>query len=113
MSIVDNFLKGDTGKGVAIGIGIAILTPVAIAVLSGAARPVARAALKSGILFYEKGREKVAELGEAMEDLAAEARAEMEQGHAAEAAEAGAGFETGQAAEETEAEVEAGENGDK
>ncbi len=110
MAIVENFLKGETGKGVAIGIGVAILAPVAIAVLSGAARPVARAALKSGILFYEKGREKVAEFGEAMEDLAAEARAEMEQGHAVAGS---AAFEAEQTDEEAETEVEAGESGDK
>jgi hypothetical protein len=109
MSIVDNFLKGDTGKGIAIGIGVAVLAPVAIAVLSGAARPVARSALKSGILLYEKGREKVSEFGEIIEDLTAEAQAEMEQSHAA----AGnAAFETGEA-EHAEAEAETEDNGDK
>lgn len=110
MAIVDNFLKGETGKGVVIGIGIAILAPVAIAVLSGAAKPAARAALKSGILFYEKGREKVAEIGETIEDLAAEARSEMEQGHVAANS---ASFEAEQTAEDIETDVEARESGDK
>ena len=83
MPLINDLLKGDSGKGLAIGIGAAILVPVAFAVLSGAARPVARAAVKSGILLYEKGREKAAEFGEVMDDLAAEARAEIEQSHAA------------------------------
>jgi hypothetical protein len=105
MSIIDNLFKGDTGKGLAIGLGAAILAPVAFAILSGAGRPVARAAIKSGILLFEKGREKAAEFGEVMEDLAAEARAEIAQSHAASAA-AGASY----AAEEAETQAE--ESGD-
>lgn len=103
MPTFGDFLKGDTGKGIAIGIGIAILAPVAIAVLSGAARPVARAALKSGILLYEKGREKVAEFGEEIDDLTAEARAEMEQAHAAASR---AAYEEERTVEEAEVVVE-------
>lgn len=106
MSVINNLFKGDTGKGIAIGIGIAVLAPVAIAVLSGAARPATRAALKSGILLYEKGREKVAEFGEIVEDLTAEAHAEMEQSQAATDS---AAFETGETAEH----AETGESGDK
>lgn len=111
MSLVDDLFKGDTGKGLAIGLGAAILAPVALAVLSGAGRPLARAAIKSGILVYEKGRETVAEFGEVMEDLAAEARAEIEQSHAATAS-AAAG--AAQAVEDVVAETESGteESGD-
>jgi hypothetical protein len=110
MSVIDNLLKGDTGKGIAIGIGVAVLAPVAIAVLSGAARPATRAALKSGILLYEKGREKVAEFGEIIEDLTAEARAEMEQSHVAAG---GAAAETADTAEHAETGAGTGKSGDK
>jgi Protein of unknown function (DUF5132) len=41
--------------------------------------------IKSGILLYEKGRETVAEFGEVVEDLVAEARAEIQEAHAASA----------------------------
>jgi hypothetical protein len=110
MPVIDNLIKSDTGKGIAIGLGVAILAPVAIAVLSGAARPIARAALKSGILLYEKGREKVAEFEETLDDLTAEARAEMEQAYVATGS---AAYEAGSAGEQADAEVEAGESGDK
>ena len=44
-----------------------------------AARPLARAAIKSGLLFLNKSRETVAEMGEVVEDLVAEARAEIDE----------------------------------
>ncbi|MGD8785296.1 MAG: DUF5132 domain-containing protein [Thioalkalispiraceae bacterium] len=78
MALEDAFKNG-TGKGLAIGIGLAILTPVLLPVLARAAKPTARAALKSGMILYEKGQEAIAEFGEVVEDLLAEARAEHEQ----------------------------------
>lgn len=76
---VEDFFKSNTGKGFAIGIAAAILAPVVLPVVVQAARPLARAAIKSGILFLNKGRETVAELGEVVEDLVAEARAEIDE----------------------------------
>jgi len=75
----EDFFKGGLGKGIAIGIGAALLAPVVLPVLAKAGRPLARAAIKSGILLFEKGRETVAELGEVAEDLIAEAQAEIEE----------------------------------
>jgi hypothetical protein len=82
MAFYEDLFKGDTGKGLAIGLGAAIVAPVALAALSGIGRPLARAAIKSGIIVYEKGRETLAEFGEVMEDLVAEARSEIEAGQA-------------------------------
>lgn len=76
---VEDFFKSSSGKGFAIGIAAAILAPVILPVVVQAARPLARAAIKSGILFLNKGRETVAELGEVVEDLVAEARAEIDE----------------------------------
>jgi hypothetical protein len=76
-------MNGDTAKGVAIGVGIALLAPVALAGLAGVGRPAARAAVKAGLLMYEKGLETAAELGEILEDLVAEAEAEIEADRAA------------------------------
>jgi len=69
--------------GVAIAAGAMLLAPVALSVVAGVGRPLARTALKSGIILYEKTRETVAELGEAFEDLVAEAKAELAQQQAA------------------------------
>jgi len=97
MALFDDLLKGETAKGLAIGFGVAILAPVALAALSGVGKPLARAMIKSGILLFEKGRETVAEFGEVIEDLVAEARAELQEAHAASAS---AMSGTGEAASE-------------
>jgi hypothetical protein len=76
---IEDFFKSTTGKGIAIGIGVAILAPLVLPTVAKAARPLARAAIKSGLLLFEKGRETAAELGEVVEDLLAEAQAEIEQ----------------------------------
>jgi hypothetical protein len=74
----------DLLKGVAIGIGAAILVPVAIAALAPVVKPLARSAMKSGILAYEKLRESVEAFGETVEDMVAEVEEEMIDAQAAE-----------------------------
>jgi len=81
MGLLDDVFKGNIGTGLAIGIGAAVLGPVIIPVLSGAAKPLVKAAIKSGILLYEKGKEVYAEMGEVVEDLVAEAKAEIADAH--------------------------------
>lgn len=80
MAGIDDLFKGNIATGLAIGIGAAILTPVILPLLSSIGKPLAKSAIKSGILVYEKGRETFAELGEVLDDLVAEAKAEMETG---------------------------------
>jgi hypothetical protein len=77
MAILDLKPNGNIWAGVAIGAGL-LLAPVVIPIVAAAARPVAKTALKYGFMLYEKGREMVAEVTEAMEDLAAEAKAEVQ-----------------------------------
>lgn len=91
MSIIEDLLKSESTKGLAIGIGAAILVPVILPAVAALARPIARAAIKTGIIFYEKGREAIAEMGEVVEDLVAEARADIEESHVAGMAAAVAG----------------------
>ena len=79
---IEDFFKSGTGRGIAIGIGVAILAPLVLPTVARAARPLARAALKSGLLLLEKGRETAAELGEVMEDLVAEAKADIQDNQA-------------------------------
>jgi hypothetical protein len=68
-------------KGAALGLGVAILVPVAVAVLMPVIRPMARSALKAGILAYEKGRETLAEFGETVDDIVAEVEEELVDAH--------------------------------
>ncbi len=76
---LEDVLGNNVVMGATIAVGAALLAPVVLSVLAGVARPVARTALKSGIIVYEKTRETVAELGEAFDDLVAETRAELAQ----------------------------------
>ncbi|HKJ89254.1 MAG TPA: DUF5132 domain-containing protein [Gammaproteobacteria bacterium] len=75
----DGLFNASMTKGLVIGLGTAFVAPVAVSALSGLGRPMARAALKSGLVFYDKGRETLAEMGEVVDDLVAEARAELEE----------------------------------
>ncbi|MFO1429049.1 MAG: DUF5132 domain-containing protein [Candidatus Competibacteraceae bacterium] len=73
-------LKGPVGKGLALGITAVVLAPIILPVITRTARPLAHAALKTGMIFYERGREAVAEAQEVLEDVIAEVRAELTQG---------------------------------
>ena len=82
---VQDIFKGNIVALLGIGIVAAVLVPIALPVVARAAKPLAKAMVKSGIIVFEKGRAAVAELGEVMEDVVAEAKAEIEQEHAAQA----------------------------
>jgi hypothetical protein len=75
--LTSDFLKNSTVRNAAIGIGIAILVPVVARAVAPFVRPVARSALKMGVVAYEKGREAIAEFGEIVDDMVAEVREEM------------------------------------
>lgn len=80
MALLDDLMDGLGGSiatGLAIGVGATILSPVVIPIAANVVKPLAKAAIKSGILIYEKGREMVAEAGEVVEDIIAEAKAEL------------------------------------
>ncbi|HIK29409.1 MAG: DUF5132 domain-containing protein [Oscillatoriaceae bacterium SKW80] len=57
------------------GIGAAILAPVLLPV----GKPLAKTAIKGGLILYEKSKTVFAEIGEAFEDIIAEAKAEISQ----------------------------------
>jgi Protein of unknown function (DUF5132) len=78
MAILDELLESKVVTGLAVVIGAAILAPVIVPIVTGVLRPVTKSVIKGGILLYEKGRETGAELTETLEDLVAEAKAEME-----------------------------------
>ena len=60
-------------RAIAIGVGALVIAPTVIPLL----KPVAKATLKTGLSLYEKTKGAVAETGEAIGDLVAEAKAEL------------------------------------
>lgn len=78
MAGIDDLFKADLTKTLALGIGAVVLAPVVIPALTTLSRPLAKAAVKSSMILYEKGRETFAEVGEVIEDLVAEAKAEIQ-----------------------------------
>jgi hypothetical protein len=77
MAFYDNGLK--LGTGLAIGLGVLILAPVVAPAVAAVVRPMVKASIKSGMVLFEKTRELIAEAKESLEDLAAEAHAELTQ----------------------------------
>ena len=77
MALFDNGIR--LGTGVAIGIGALILAPTIIPIMGSIVKPLAKAAIKGGIVLVDKGKELIAETMEVLEDLTAEAQAELSQ----------------------------------
>lgn len=62
--------------GVALSLGAALLEPLWRPALSRYGRPLAKNTVKGGLAAYEVGRGRLAELGESVQDLVAEAQME-------------------------------------
>lgn len=77
--VFNDLIKGNIVTGLAVGVGAAVLAPVVVPAVARIGKPVAKMVIKTGILAYERGRETLAELGEAAEDMVAEAKAELVQ----------------------------------
>lgn len=71
-NVAEAVFEEATGSWV-LGIGALLVAPVALPVL----RPLAKGAVKGGLLFVNRAREAAAEVTEQWSDLVAEARAEM------------------------------------
>lgn len=89
-------LLDDEGRnlliGLAIGAGAAIFARDVLPSFREAGRPLAKAALKSGIVAFDRVRESLAAWAESAEDLVAEVREEM---HSAQTSGEEAGVQTG------------------
>ena len=60
------------------GIAAIVLLPVLVPVAAGQlGKPLAKATIKGGIVLYEKGKGVIAGVGETLEDIVAEAKAEL------------------------------------
>lgn len=69
--------KGLSLPGLAIGAGAVLLAPVIIPAVGSALKPLLKATIKGGLLAYEGAKLSIAETKEALEDLTAEAKAEV------------------------------------
>lgn len=78
MGLIDDALKLKGGPGMALfALGAVVLAPVVLPVLGSALKPVIKQGIKGGLIAYQKSRELAAEALESLEDIAAEAKAEM------------------------------------
>jgi hypothetical protein len=75
-------LNGMSMGSVAMGAGVVLLAPVVIPVVGAILKPVAKALIKGGIMAYEGAKVSIAETKETIEDIAAEAKADIEEGTA-------------------------------
>jgi hypothetical protein len=64
---------------IALGAAALLLGPTIIAMAGGVVRALAKSGIKGSMLAFEKGKELAAETKETLEDLTAEAKAEVKQ----------------------------------
>jgi hypothetical protein len=80
MALWDNITAGLGGSLVSsllIGAAVVVVAPIAVPAVLAGIRPVAKMLVKGGMLVYDTAREMVAETGEQVSDLVAEARSEL------------------------------------
>jgi hypothetical protein len=75
MALFDNGFK--MGGSLVVGAGVVLLAPIVVSVVASVLKPIAKAAIKGGLLAYGKAKESIAETMETVEDLAVEAKAEL------------------------------------
>jgi hypothetical protein len=75
--VVENLVEEMGVPGIAAGVGAVLLAPLLIPAVAKVGKPLAKAAIKSGITLYEKSKGVFAEAGEVFEDLVAEAKVEL------------------------------------
>jgi hypothetical protein len=71
--------NGLNAGSLAVGAGVVLLAPVVIPVIGAILKPIVKALIKGGIMAYEGAKVSIAETRETLEDIAAEAKAEIAQ----------------------------------
>lgn len=79
--------KSITPTNLAIGAGVVVLAPIVLPLVGSVAKPLFKAVIKGALVTYEGARVALAETKEALEDITAEAKAEIAQSNEAEPAE--------------------------
>jgi hypothetical protein len=67
------------GTGLVIGAAAVLLTPVVFPVVAGVVKSLAKAGIKGSLMLYESGKVALEEAKETVEDLAAEAKSELDE----------------------------------
>ena len=75
MGFFEDALKGSWGAAL-VGVGVALVAPTVLPAVGAALRPLAKSAIKGGVMLYDTVKEGVAEAGEQITDMVAEVRAE-------------------------------------
>ncbi|MGA1875618.1 MAG: DUF5132 domain-containing protein [bacterium] len=75
MALFEDMFKG-LGTGVLLGVGIALAAPVLFPAVGEVVRPLAKSAIKGGLVLGDRIKEMGAEVYEQLCDLTAEAKAE-------------------------------------
>ncbi len=70
---VRRFYNQNPTRALLLGVGAIVVAPTVLPVL----KPVTKAAIKTGVVFYEKTKGAIAETGEVLGDMVAEAKAEV------------------------------------
>ncbi|WP_447983491.1 DUF5132 domain-containing protein [Nitrospira sp. Nam74] len=78
MSLFEDLPKSWFSSSI-VAVGAILMAPTVIPALGSALRPLAKVLVKNGITVYDSAKELIAEAGEELNDMVAEARAEMEQ----------------------------------
>jgi hypothetical protein len=76
--VIMKFLpKGLTAGNLAIGAGVVLLAPVVIPVIGTITKPLIKSVIKGALITYEGAKVTIAEARESLEDITAEAKAEV------------------------------------
>jgi hypothetical protein len=76
MALFEDITKGGLST-LLLGVGAAIVAPTVLPAIGSMLRPLAKVVVKGGVMAYDAVKESVAEAGEQVNDLVAEARAEI------------------------------------
>ena len=71
------FGTGSIGTGLAVGAGITLLTPIVYPLVGGLLKGATKGIIKAGLLAYDGGKRLVDNSTATLEDLTAEAKAEL------------------------------------
>ena len=78
MALLEDVFKGTWGMAL-VGVGVALVAPTVLPAVGAALRPLAKTAIKGGVMLYDTVKESIAEAGEQVTDMVAEVRAEVEE----------------------------------
>lgn len=70
-------LSSSWTTNILVGAAVVLVAPIVVPAVLAGVRPLAKMVIKGGVLAYDKTAEMIAEMGEQVSDLMAEARSEL------------------------------------